>query len=179
VQRIKSKLASVQPYRGARKNHINARQKASRCRERRNTRATAKKTLLWIDDYEPGLLAYSAVFERLGFRVLTASRPRIGLDLAVSDQVDAAIVDYEMPEMDGGEVTAELKRRNPQLPVVLFSGSTIFPDRLRRLADAICDKAEPLERLLAILKGVLAKKSITQQHPMLRPSSHQGQSAVA
>jgi CheY-like chemotaxis protein len=180
VQRTKSKRAPVQPYRGTRKNHIDARQKTSRCKKRSNTQPTARRTLLWIDDYEPGLLAYSAIFERLGFRLLTASRPRIGLDLAAgSDQVDAAIVDYEMPEMDGGEVAAELKRRNPQLPVVLFSGSTIFPDRLRRLADAICDKAEPLERLLAILKGVLAKKSVTLQQPTLRPSSDQAQSAVA
>ena len=179
MQRSKSKRAPVQRYRGTRKKHICSRRTTLRCTEW-HRQGALRNTLLWIDDYEPGLLVYSAVFEKLGFRVVTASRPRIGLDLAVSEQVDAAIVDYEMPEMDGGRVAAELKKRNPQLPVVLFSGSTVFPERLKKLADAICDKAEPLERLLATVREVIGKKSFNSlQQPNLRPSSEQGQSAVA
>src|SRR6476661_1996409 len=78
-------------------------------RSRSCARSESPKSLLWIDDYEPGLALYKAVFEGFGFRVLTASRGRKGLDLAASHHVDAVVVDYEMPEMDGGEVAASLR----------------------------------------------------------------------
>ncbi|MBV8053043.1 MAG: response regulator [Acidobacteriaceae bacterium] len=136
--------------------------------------------MLWIDDYEPGLSVYSAIFEGFGFRVITATRPAIGLALAATEKLDAAIVDYEMPEMDGGAVTAELKRQHPQLPVILFSGSTIFPTQLRTLVDAICDKAEPFEWLLATVNAVIGKKSLNAlQQLRLRQPSEEGQSAIA
>jgi CheY-like chemotaxis protein len=139
-----------------------------------------KETLLWIDDYEPGLAIYCAVFEKHGFRVITAARPGVGIGLAASGNIDVAIVDYEMPGMDGGAVAVELKRRDPQLPVILFTGSTMFPDRLRHVVDGICDKAEPIERLLSTVKSVIAKKSpYSLQQPGFHPSSEQAQSAIA
>jgi len=59
---------------------------------------------VWIDDYEPGLAVYKAIFETFGFQVLTASGGRSGLDLVASQPVDAVVVDYDMPEMDGEAV---------------------------------------------------------------------------
>lgn len=118
-----------------------------------------RPTLLWIDDYEPALAVYKAVFEHLGFRVLTASRGSVGLQIAASANVDAVIVDYEMPEMDGGMVAATLKRRNRGLPVVMFSGSGVIPHRVRRNLDAVCDKAKSHGPLLHTLKVLLARRA--------------------
>jgi DNA-binding NtrC family response regulator len=130
------------------------------------------KTLLWIDDYAPGLSVYSAIFENLGFRVITASRPTLGLRLAASEPIDAVIVDYEMPEMNGAEVAAELKRRNPGLPVILFSGAISLPGRLAKVADALCDKAEPLERVMAAVNRLIGMKTaLPPQTHSVRPSS--------
>jgi CheY-like chemotaxis protein len=112
-------------------------------------------TLLWIDDYEPGLILYKALFERLGFRVLTASTGRLGLDLLESHHVDAVITDYEMPGMDGEAVAASVKNRRPELPVLMFSGSSLIPDRARNIVDEVCDKAASREALLAAINRVL------------------------
>lgn len=138
------------------------------------------KTLLWIDDYEPALAVYSAIFERLGFRVIAASRPSIGLHLAASEPIDAVITDYEMPEMNGAAVAAELKSRYPHLPVILFTAATSLPSQVGKLADAWCDKAEPLEQLLAMLNRLVFKKPSQSRQPQpLRPSSELGQRTVA
>jgi CheY-like chemotaxis protein len=128
------------------------RQRACPARARPNT-------LLWIDDYVPGLMVYKAIFEGLGFRVLTASCGRQGTEMARSHPVDAVILDYEMPEMNGEVVAASIKKNRPELPVLLFTGSSLVPERVKGVVDAICDKAASREELLATIREVMAKTS--------------------
>ena len=121
--------------------------------------APEPKTLVWIDDYQPGLTVFKAVFEGLGFRVLTASSGSQGLELVDSDPVDAVIVDYEMPEMDGEAVATSIKNSRPELPVILFSGSSLVPSRVKNVVDAVCDKAGSRDELLAAINRVLGNRS--------------------
>ena len=134
-------------------------------RQRPCARTTAPRTLLWIDDYEPGLALYKAVFESFGFHVLTASRGQKGLALAASQHVDAVVVDYEMPEMDGEQVAASLKDSRPDLPIVMFTGSDTISHRARNLVDAVCDKAGSRNELLATISGLLGTSADTSFFP--------------
>jgi CheY-like chemotaxis protein len=102
-------------------------------------------------------MVYQAILGKLGFRVIPALRPVIGLRIAASQRVDAVITDYEMPEMNGAVVAAALKRRYPQLPVILFTATDPLPNGIRSLCDACCDKAAPLEHLLATLNRLLVQ----------------------
>src|SRR5439155_23208862 len=117
------------------------------------------KTLVWIDDFQPGLTVFKAVFEGLGFRVLTASCGSLGLDLVDSNPADAVIVDYEMPEMDGEAVATSIKNSRPELPVIMFSGSSLVPSRVKNVVDAVCDKAGSRDELLAAINRVLGNRS--------------------
>jgi DNA-binding NtrC family response regulator len=149
-------------------------------RHRAADTALPKKTLLWIDDYEPALMVYQAIFEKLGFRVITAPRPALGLQVAASQHLDAVISDYEMPEMNGASVAVALKRGHPHLPVIFFTGTHSLPSGVKNLADAFCDKAAPLQRLLATLDRLLVKKPSQSLQPRaLRPPSEQGQRTFA
>ena len=38
------------------------------------------------------------------------------------DEVDCIVADYVMPEMDGAEFLAQVRRERPDLPVVFFTG---------------------------------------------------------
>jgi len=127
----------------------------------RPCRPPASKTLLWIDDYEPGLALYKAVFEGFGFNVLTASGGRKGLDLAASHDFDAVVVDYEMPEMDGGEVAAELKSSCPDLPIVMFTGSDAIYNRRGNLVEAVCDQAGWKTEHLASIRVIIIDCAVT------------------
>ncbi|OLB30564.1 MAG: hypothetical protein AUH01_03845 [Acidobacteria bacterium 13_2_20CM_56_17] len=129
--------------------------------------APEPKTLVWIDDYQPGLTVFKAVFEGLGFRVLTASCGSLGLDLVDSNPADAVIVDYEMPEMDGEAVATSIKNSRPELPVIMFSGSSLVPSRVKNVVDAVCDKAGSRDELLAAINRVLGNRSNYQPRPAI------------
>ena len=125
-------------------------------------------------------MVYQAIFEKLGFHVIPAVRPAIGVQLASWQHVDAVITDYEMPEMNGASVAAVLKGRDPELPVILFSGTDSLPGEVRHLADACCDKAAPLEQLLATLERLLVHRPGRSLQPQVsRPPSEQGQRTFA
>ncbi len=107
--------------------------------------------LLWVDDSQLLLSLYKSVFESFGFDVLATSSPEEALDRVSSDSTDVAILDYDMPKMDGGVLASLLKDRRPTLPVILYSGSTSIPHSTHCWVDAICGKAAPREELLATI----------------------------
>jgi CheY-like chemotaxis protein len=119
--------------------------------------ASSCKTLLWIDDYAPGLEVYKAVFKTFGYKVLTACDGELGLRLLQVHTPDAVIVDYEMPGMDGAMVAAHVRRKSPKLPVVMFSGCSSVPARVKNAVTAFCEKTGSLNHLrLAIDNAVAA-----------------------
>jgi len=60
------------------------------------------------------------LFERRGYKVLTAASARQGLRIVAACTVAAVVVDYHMPEMNGHEVAIEIKRLKPQIPIVFL-----------------------------------------------------------
>jgi CheY-like chemotaxis protein len=151
----------------------NRRQSSGRSKVRLSGRATRPKTLVWIDDYEPGLPVYRALAESFGFRVLTASSGKTGLELVASHRVDAVVVDYEMPGMNGEAVARLIKINWPELPVILFSGSSLLPGRVRHVVDAVCDKAGSRDALLSAIQRVLATKDHQRPPIPVFASGHQ------
>jgi CheY-like chemotaxis protein len=143
-------------------------------------RRATSPTLLWIDDFEPGLILYRKMFEDLGFKVLTATSGDAGVQLAAMNRVDAVVTDYEMPGMDGVAVASSIKALDPRTPVLLFSGSTLVPAHARSVVDAICDKARPRTELLAAIHRLLQRKpSLGLQPPAVAQASHHGHRTVA
>jgi CheY-like chemotaxis protein len=140
--------------------------------DHRRDSSARQPILVWIDDYEPGLILYKALFENLGFRVLTASHGGTGLDLVATHPADAVVVDYEMPEMDGGAVAASIRHSQPDLPIVMFSGSLMLPRRVRNLVDAVCDKAGSSDQLLATIQRVLGNQGSSRPVPSAIEAEH-------
>lgn len=124
--------------------------------QHRSRATTPCKTLLWIDDYAPGLEVYKAVFKTFGYRVLTACDGQLGLQLLQEHTPDAVIVDYEMPGMDGATVAAHVKRRSPELPVVMFSGCSSVPARVKNAVTAFCEKNGSLNHLRSAIDNAVA-----------------------
>jgi CheY-like chemotaxis protein len=135
------------------------------------------QTLLWVDDSRTLLSLYKSVFESLGFSVCATSSPREALHHASpnrADAIDVAILDYDMPEMDGGELAHRLRFQHPTLPIILYSSSTSIPASVNDSVDAVCEKGAPRHELLATiewLSGDLART--TGKRPSIpTPSSN-------
>ena len=148
--------------------------------ERLSAGQSKQTTLLWVDDFEPALVLYKTMLESLGFKVFTASNGEMGLKVVALNCLDLVVTDYEMPQMNGEAVAASVKALDPSLPVIMFSGSTLVPPRVRRVVDAFCDKAGSREQLLATIHRLLQKKRLrTQQPAPLAQASHHEQRTVA
>jgi CheY-like chemotaxis protein len=112
------------------------------------------KTILCIDD-DDGMLRYQkALFERRGYKVLTAASARQGLRIAAVCAVSAVIVDYHMPEMNGHEVATEIKRLKPQIPIVMVSSDDAIPEPALNVVDAFVSKNEAPHRLLPVITRI-------------------------
>jgi CheY-like chemotaxis protein len=120
---------------------------------------TAKnRTILCIDDEEPGLLLRKLLLEGAGYRVLTAQSGKEGIRLFHTESVHAVMLDYWMSGMNGLEVAQELKRLNPATPIIILSAYVSLPDEALGLADMWVRKGEEdPEHLLAHLETVLSK----------------------
>jgi CheY-like chemotaxis protein len=115
--------------------------------------------LLWVDDCQPLVGLYKAIFSRLGFEVQVACSPRRALAELAAQPVDLVIMDYEMPEMNGCELAACIKDRYPRLPMILYTNSVSVPEEARRWVSAVCSKAAPREYLLALIEENLGAAS--------------------
>jgi CheY-like chemotaxis protein len=108
----------------------------------------SKKILLCIDDEATGLKIRKTILERNGYAVLTAPDGAEGLALFEREKVNAVIVDFYMPGMDGGKVASEMKRRKPTVPIVLLSAYYSLPDGATDAVDAFITKGDSPEVLL-------------------------------
>ena len=84
-----------------------------------------KKALI-IDDEKPLLDIISEVLLLLNIESVKSRSGKDAVELAkVHDAFDVILVDMNMPEMNGKEAYMELKKTNPQSPVVFMSGYDI------------------------------------------------------
>jgi DNA-binding NtrC family response regulator len=115
---------------------------------------SASKTVLCIDD-DHGVLEYQkALLERRGYAVVTASSARQGLQIAADSGVAAVIVDYHMPEINGHEVALEIKRLNPDTPIVMVSSDEEIPSHVLDVVDAFVPKHQAPTHLVPVLSRI-------------------------
>ena len=94
--------------------------------------------ILIVDD-EPGLRRAVERVLRKHHELALAAGPEEALELCPEFRPDLAILDVQMPGMDGYELMGRLKEMSPDLDVILMTGS--LDDADRKLARAIREKA--------------------------------------
>jgi CheY-like chemotaxis protein len=119
--------------------------------------ATRQKTLLCVDDNQSSLKICKMILEDFGYKVLTASSGREGLEIFASSAIDAVILDYQMPEMNGELVAGEMKRTNPRIPILMLSGWPSVPESALQLVDEFVAKGDSVEFMLLAVQQVLSR----------------------
>lgn len=118
-----------------------------------------KKVLLCIDDESTGLRIRKLILERNGYQVFTAAAGEEGLGLFDREPIDAVIIDFFMPGMDGGTVAKVMKGKNPNIPIILLSAFYSLPGGATDAADAFLTKGDSPEVLLAKLTDLLGESN--------------------
>jgi response regulator RpfG family c-di-GMP phosphodiesterase len=106
----------------------------SRSSDRRGVAAgSARVHVLCVDD-EPVVLSLMArLLENLGVDVTTATGPREALDVFEAERFDLIVTDIRMPGMDGHAFLAEIRARDPEVPVIVATGNASLDSAMRAL----------------------------------------------
>ena len=85
---------------------------------------TSGKTVLLAEDDEPIRTLTETILKRTGYRVITAEDGELAMELFEkhADEIDIAVLDIIMPRKTGRSVLDLIRRRQPELPVILISG---------------------------------------------------------
>ena len=81
-------------------------------------------TILFIDDDDQMRMLFQIALEGAGYRVLTAQNGLHGLRLSKQQEVDLALVDLFMPDMDGLEIIELLHMTQPACKIIVMSGGS-------------------------------------------------------
>jgi len=114
-----------------------------------------KATILCIEDHWKRLIAHKMLLEKNGYEVLEASGVDEGLKLFLSRNVDAVVLDYQLPGMNGDVVAEKMKRINSNVPIMLLSAYGPLPKNKLRSVDSFLTKSQPPNILLSTLQGLL------------------------
>ncbi len=82
----------------------------------------SQKTLLIVDDVESLRDVLASVLEDEGYIVFKAGNGIEGLAVLKSKKIDLLITDIFMPEMDGFELSMEVRTKYPQAKLIIISG---------------------------------------------------------
>jgi CheY-like chemotaxis protein len=80
-----------------------------------------------------GTYAYEVLVAEGGHQALNLFRSK-------TKEIDAVISDYEMPGMNGAQLAAELKRYDPETPVIVISGFLPILEQTPYFVDAAVPK---------------------------------------
>jgi DNA-binding NtrC family response regulator len=79
--------------------------------------------ILLVDDQPELRRLFRRSLSRVGYSVVEASSGRVAVELLAEQEFDVVISDVHMPDMSGIELLEALHDHDPDLPVVLTSGS--------------------------------------------------------
>ncbi len=110
-------------------------------------------TILVVDDSNFMRNHLRILLSKRGFKVVDAVNGKAALETLKNHKVDAAIIDLEMPVMDGNQLLSAIRsqRSNLLMPVMVLSG-TSDPDKIARVikngASDFLRKPHPAEEFL-------------------------------
>ncbi len=136
-----------------------------RCQDAATNRQAEMRILVVEDD--PTLAHFvSKGLAEAGYAVDVAHDGRRGLDAAVANRPDLAVVDVMLPELDGLSLIEAVRRRGLRFPVLILSAKRSVDDRVRGLqagGDDYLTKPFAFAELLARVQALLRRSTTTTE----------------
>jgi DNA-binding response OmpR family regulator len=121
---------------------------------------TTTKTILIVEDEPAMALGLTDALSFEGYRALSAPTGKQGLELARAERPDLVILDLMLPDTNGYEVCAQLRRLSRTLPIVILSARSQDSDKIRGLdagADDYVTKPFSVGELVARVRAVFRR----------------------
>src|ERR1700687_3482213 len=121
-------------------------------------------TLLCINR-DPAVLS---VLQQNGYELVMATSGSDGLRLLMSRCVNAVVLDYKFSLLNGAILAAEIKKVNPQVPIVMLADRVTLPDEALKSVDALVATSDGPHYLWATVHFILNVKPAQHLEGTLR-----------
>jgi CheY-like chemotaxis protein len=115
--------------------------------------------------------AQLSLLQENGYELVTATNGHDGLRLFMSQPVDAVVLDYGMGLLNGAVVAAEIKKVNPQVPIVMLVDSVELPEDALKSVDALVTTSDGPHFLWATVHFILNVQPAQRREGKLRAQS--------
>jgi len=122
-----------------------------------------RRLVLCVDDEVVGLQVRKMILERAGYDVLTAPDGPSSLKLFGENPIEAVILDYAMPGMDGGEVAVVMRSTKPEVPIILLSAFMSLPSDVTQHVNIYMTKGEGAPALIENLNALFTGTATDSQ----------------
>jgi len=132
-----------------------------------------KPVVLVVDDEADIRSSLRMILEYEGMDLVEAASGPESLQRIDSVRPDAVLLDIKMPRMDGLEVLAGMRKRDPDLPVIMVSGHGTISTAVEATRLGAFDFMEkPLERdrVLLVLRNAFEQRRLQQENRDLKLS---------
>jgi two-component system OmpR family response regulator len=123
-------------------------------------------TLLVVEDETNIRELLTTSLRFAGFAVHAAPDGRTALQLASEHEIDLAVLDIMLPDMDGFTVTRNLRDRGLDLPIVFLTARDSLDDKVKGLTvggDDYVTKPFSLEEVVARIRAVLRRTRVAEE----------------
>lgn len=126
-------------------------------------------TVLVVEDDEKLNYIVSAKLEEQGYRVRHCRNPMEAFDVMDQEKVDLIVSDIMMPEMDGFEFAAEVRRFDKQIPILYMTAKSDIASKKRGFSLGIDDymvKPIDLSELVMRVEALLRRANIASSREL-------------
>jgi CheY-like chemotaxis protein len=124
------------------------------------------RTILIVEDNDLFRGMLSSMLALRGYTIVVARRGSEGLEIGATQQIDAALTDVDMPEMDGFEFCAQLREQQKaagrDIPVWIMTG-VMRPALTKKAANAgavlVLRKPFPIEEVCSQIEAEFEKRA--------------------
>ena len=123
--------------------------------------AAVHARLLLVDDDGQQLELCAMLLKMSGFSVMTAASPREAISVVAEHAIDIAVLDYEMPEMNGCMLADQIRTRYGDVKIILYSGTLVIPENEIANVDVFIPKAKGAVAVLARILELTRARTIS------------------
>lgn len=146
-----------------------------------NQNEFAGSQILLVEDEETLAVGLEYNLKIEGYQVNWAPDGRKALEFFETGHYDLIILDIMLPYFDGFEVARLIRKKSPQIPILILTARTTAVDRIEGLkigADDYMTKPFHLPELLLRIKGMLRRKQWYREVIAVQPVFRFGENEI-
>lgn len=134
---------------------------------------TPQASILVVDDEPNSLFGISEVLTDEGFNVFPVGNGKEALELLHLNHINVVITDEKMPDLNGMELLAKVKKNHPNIPVILitaYGSVSMAVESLKQGAFYFFEKPifNNLERFITIIRQAIKTQELEKEIDSLR-----------